>query len=139
MKKIHITLLIILSSVFFSAGATAQNKPLACQSDARAGLIWETGRWVVNTFSPKRFILVQTKDGLTVESVAKALGTVHLADVLCRENMYRIICSEGYGETLYFDPKTLKGGISSLYGAIEPDKHELKDTVTVTAFSCTAF
>lgn len=143
MQKIHITLLIILSSVFFSAGAIAQNKPLACQSDARAGLIWETGRWVVKTFTPTRFILVQTKDdltdGLTVESVAKVLGTRRLADVRCRNFADSISCSEGYGETLYFDPKTLKGGVSSLYGATEPGKNERKDTVTVTAFSCTTF
>jgi hypothetical protein len=32
-----------------------------------------------------------------------------------------------------------KGGVSSLYGAIAPDKKERKDTLTVEAFSCTPF
>ena len=70
-KKIHFALLIILSSVFFSAGAIAQNKPLACQSDVSAGLSWENGRWVTSTFNGSKFILVQTKDGLTGESVER--------------------------------------------------------------------
>jgi hypothetical protein len=77
-KKIHFALLIILSSVFFSAGAIAQNKPLACQSDVSAGLSWENGRWVTSTFNGSKFILVQTKDGLTGESVGKALKAINL-------------------------------------------------------------
>jgi hypothetical protein len=78
MKKIHITLLIILSSVFFSAGAVGQNKPLACQTEADAGLSWDYGRWVTKTFNGSKFILVQTKDGLTGESVGKALKAINL-------------------------------------------------------------
>ena len=139
MQKIHITLLIILSSVFFSAGAIAQNKPLACQGDAAAGLIWKNGQWATTTFTTGKFILIQTKDGLTTESVAEVLRAAYPPDVHCRNFASRISCSEGFGETLFFDPKTLKGGVSYLFGATSPDKKERKDTLSVEAFSCTPF
>lgn len=38
MKKLQITLMIVFSSSFFTIGAFAQNKPLACQTDAFGGL-----------------------------------------------------------------------------------------------------
>ena len=137
MQKIHITLLIILSSVFFSAGAIAQNKPLACQGDAAAGLSWENGRWVAVTFPVGNFILIQTKDGLTTESVAKTIGTSSLS-VLCKNFHSIISCDDVSGNTLYLHTGTLKGAVSRVFGAMQGDRPS-KDTVTVSAFSCTPF
>lgn len=137
MQKIHITLLTVLSSVFFSAGAIAQNKPLACQGDAAAGLNWENGKWVARAFNEPKFILVQTKDGLTTESVAKVLSGT--SRVSCTKVAGLIFCSEQLGASLFFNPATLKGGRASLFGAGQADNDPPKDTVTVTAFSCTPF
>lgn len=135
MKKI-IALLTVLSSVFFSAGATAQNQPLACQSDASAGLSWENGRWVVTRTVDKKFILVNTKNGLTLESVKKALGmavTMH-----CEFFDQRTSCSNLSGRHLLFDSRSLKGGYSVLFGTTQADD-DAKDTPYLIAFSCTPF
>jgi len=138
MKKIHFTLLIALSSVFFSAGAIAQNQPLACLSDESAGLSWKNGKWVVSSFVPTKFILVQTKDGLTSESVAKAIDAL-VENVMCRSNYNKtlITCHDPHGGFLMFSPKNLKGGISQLMGATLTGNS--RDTPTLTAFSCTPF
>ena len=82
MRKSQIALLIFLSSIVFADKAFGQNKPLACQEDASAGLSWENGKWVSRKFvSDQKFILVQTEDGLTADSVAKALGHDYLNHV----------------------------------------------------------
>jgi hypothetical protein len=138
MKKIHFTLLIALSSVFFSAGAIAQNQPLACQSDARGGMYWENGRWVVSRFTETKFILVQSKNGLTEESVAKAMGALLNLTNCSTAFANRVSCSDQLGGHLYFDPAALKGGISIVYGSTQADTDK-KDTMTLTAFSCTPF
>jgi len=138
MKKI-IALLTVLNSVFFSAGATAQNQPLACQSDKIAGLDWEKGRWSIHSFQEKRFILVQSQNGLTKESVAKALQTPLIQGVTCLTDVLSdISCSDSLGGFLYFQPKTLKGGIAQLTGTTS-DNMDRRDSVTVNAFSCTPF
>ncbi len=139
MQKIQITLLIILSSVFFSAGAIAQNQPLACQSDARGGLYWENGQWNVASFNARRFILVKTADGLTKESAGKALGTSFADGVQCRNLIDRISCSDRAGGYLDFNPKDLRGGIAQLIGASLVGDDGARDPVTVIAFSCTPF
>ena len=141
MQRIHITLLIILSSVFFSAGAIAQNKPLACQVDKSAGLSWENGRWVTVTFNESKFILIQTEDGLTTESVAKALKTVERG-LICRNvglSYPHISCTSWYGDSLVFDPINLNGGVSHLDAAMGQGSRAIKDTLSVEAFSCTPF
>lgn len=137
MKKIYFTLLAVLSLVFFATGAIAQNQPLACQSDARAGLTWKNAQWNVASFVPIRFILVKTNDGLTNDSV-EAIFESSANDVFCRTNYSRISCHDSYGGFLFFDPKTRKGGISKLYGAII-DRMDQRDTPVLTAFSCTPF
>jgi hypothetical protein len=140
MQRIHITLLIILSSVFFSAGATAQNKPLACQGDKSAGLRWENGKWVTTMFATENFILIQTKDGLTTESLTKALG-ISERGVICRNVGAAhpfISCTSWYGHSLVFDPINLNGAVSRLIGATGPSRAE-RDTLSVDAFSCTPF
>lgn len=141
MQKIHITLLIILSSVFFSTGAVAQNKPLACYEDAKAGLDWKNGRWVTSTFAERRFTLVQTKDGLTNQSVAKALG---VWEVSCKNTRHvnhdrlHISCIDSTGGSFYFFPETLKGAISEMWGATTTST-TYRDQVSVSVFSCTPF
>jgi hypothetical protein len=138
MKKIHFTLLAVLSSIFFSAGAIAQNQPLACQSDARGGLDWENGRWVVSRFTETKFILVQSKNGLTEESVATAMVVARNQTNCSTVYLNRVSCSDQFGGHLYFDPATLKGGISFVYGGVQADADK-KDSMIVTAFSCTPF
>ena len=138
MRKLQITLMIVLSSFFFTNGAIAQNKPLACQEDASAGLKWENGRWTTKTFtSENKFILVQTKDGLTAESVAKAIGNEFANQVSCRNDPIHINCRDLTGGNLYFEPRTLKGGISQLLGSASNGTR--RDTVSVQVFSCTPF
>jgi hypothetical protein len=138
MKKIHITLLIILSSVFFSTGVIAQNTPLACQDEEAAGLMWENGRWVTTKFELLKFILVQTKDGLTTESVGKSNLQKDGFGVICRNLLTNISCTSVAGESLYFDTITLKGGRSRILGGTDTDM-AYRDTLSVAAFSCTPF
>ena len=138
MKKI-IASLTVLSSIFLSTEAVAQNQPLACQSDKVGGLSWENGRWKIVAFNEERFILVQTQKTLTLESVAKALDMPDIEGVTCSSDVLSYIsCSDSVGGFLYFLPKTLKGGIAQLTGATS-DNMNRRDTPTVTAFSCTPF
>ena len=137
MIKILLTLLIGLSSTFFTNGATAQNQPLACQVDKNAGLAWENGQLITKTFIPfaSKFILVQAGNTLTTDSVAKVLRTS--AGVSCRYPGNSIECTDTSGGALYFDPKTLKGGVAQLLGSTEEGNR--RDSVTVQVFSCTPF
>ena len=137
MKKLQITFMIVLGSFFFTNGVIAQNKPLACQVEKAAGLDWVNGRWVAKTFdvNTPKFILVQAKDGLTRDSAAKALDT-YPSEISCRSDS-QFTCFDNLGASLYFDPKTLNGGISQLYGSIASGTK--KDSVTVRVFSCTPF
>ena len=130
-------LLILANSLLSTKTASAQNKPLACQVEKAAGLDWVSGRWVTKTFDvdTTKFILVQEKDGLTRDSASKALDTFPNL-VSCRTDS-QFTCFDNFGASLYFDPKTLNGGISQLYGSIA--KGTKKDSVTVRVFSCTPF
>ena len=136
MQKITISLLILWCSMFFTNGAAAQNKPLACQTDAVGGLEWKNGRWITSGYNPRKFILVQTKDGLTKDSAGTALMNSFLESISCIKNEY-ITCFDTYGNHLFFDPKKLKGGISRLFGSINNGPE--KDSVNVQIFSCTPF
>jgi hypothetical protein len=137
MRKIPITLLIALSSALFTNGAAAQNQPLACQVEKNAGLAWENGQWITKTFIPftSKFILVQAGNTLTMDSVAKVLRTT--SDVSCRYPGNSIECTDRSGGALFFEPKTLKGGVAQLLGSTEEGNQ--RDTVTVQVFSCTRF
>lgn len=138
MKTALMMFLILTSSIFLINTASAQNKPLACQQDASAGLSWENGKWVSRKFvSDYKFILVQTNDSLTAESVAKALGHDYANQVSCGKNTIRISCQDKTGGNLFFDPKTLKGGTSLLFGSTSNNPN--RDTVSVEVFSCTPF
>ena len=122
--------------MIFTNGAVAQNKPLACQGDSAAGLLWENGRWVTKSFKTDKFILVQTNSGLTLESVAKAIASDSEL-VSCRKFGVRISCVDPVGHSLFFDPRTLQGGVSQMFGSI--DSGTKRDTVSVQVFSCTPF
>ncbi len=137
MRKLQVSILFLLGSIFFANNVIAQNQPLACQVDKAAGLDWVNGRWVTMTFdvNTAKFILVQDKDGLTRDSTAKALDTFPNL-VTCRADS-QFTCFDNFGGSLYFDPKTLNGGISQLYGSIASGTK--KDSVTVRVFSCTKF
>ena len=135
MRKITLTLMIALSTTLFTNEATAQNRPLACQVEAAAGLLWENGRWVTKTLIEGKFILVQSGNTLTKDSIAKAFNLG--AEVTCRNNTNYIECTNEYGEALFFNPKTLKGGTAYLFGSI--NEGNVRDSVFVRAFSCTPF
>ena len=136
MRKLKISWLILLFSMFFTNGAVAQNKPLACQGDAGAGLLWENGRWVTKSFKTDKFILVQTNSGLTLESVAKAIES-DSTQVSCKNVGHRISCGDLTGHSLIFDSRTLQGGFSQMFGSTTTGAK--RDTVTVEVFSCTPF
>ena len=137
MKKLPTQLLIVLSSVLFSSGIQAQNKPLACQVEESVGLKWEDGRWVSKKFVLNKFILVQTGDTLTQESASKALGG---ANVFCKYLNINstITCLDQSGGSLYFNFKTLKGGVSQLIGSTMNEAVK-RDSVTVEVFTCSPF
>lgn len=141
MRKTNILLILSLCSIFFSSGAAAQNKPIACQAEKAAGLDWSNSQWVTTNFNPapSKFILIQTIDALTEESVAKILDS-SVDEIQCKKNVFfQISCSDDFGGYLFFDRKNLKGGISRLYGAITADGKTTKDSISVTAFSCIPF
>ena len=132
MKKLLTTLLITLVGV----SVQAQNKPFACQDIAVGGLNWENGRWVTSMFRPDKFILVLSGSNLTKESVGKAfdIKTINSADISC-SNFGSLISCATFSKQLMFDPKTLKGGISALFGSAMEDG-SYKDSIYVKAFSC---
>lgn len=144
MRGLQIALLIVCSSVFFTNGAIAQNKPLACQVDEAGGLDWERGRWVLKKFVLKKFILVQSGLTLTTESVASAFNEKpenrYPDQMSCKTDSLfnNISCSDTVGgRSLYFDPQTRKGGIGKLFGATETGAS--RDSVSIEVFSCTPF
>ena len=139
MRKLQITLMIVLSSIFLTNGAKAQNKPLACQVDEAAGLNWEKGRWTNRSFDPKpsKFILVQTENTLTVESVAKVFNNTPVNFVSCRYYSPETACFGVAGFGLYFNSKVLKGGISKMFGSTQDGTE--RDSLIVQPFSCTPF
>ena len=137
MKKLLSALLLTL----VGASVQAQNQPLACLTEESAGLKWESGRWVTKSFNPivSKFILVQVRNTLTIDSASKAL-IASPSSVSCRNDVgykLRIECTDTTGGSLYFDPTTLKGGISQLLGSTSSSVE--KDTVSVLVFSCTPF
>ena len=137
MMKLLIALLMVFSSALFTNGATAQNLPLACQGEASAGMDWENGRWVISRFQTTKFVLVQSGNTLTLESVAKALQT-YPKQITCREgNPGKINCMDISGSSLFIDLQRLTGGIAHLFGASMTESK--RDSVTVHAFSCTPF
>ena len=128
---------IVLSSAFFTNRAIAQNKPLACQADAAAGLAWQNGRWVTDTFERQRYILVQAGKTFTRESVAKVFLHGIASQTTCVDLNPGVFCRDETGSALFFDQRALKGTIARMYGGVlEAVK---RDTVTVEVFSCTPF
>ena len=136
MRKLGITLSIVLSSIFYTNGAKAQNRPLACQGEASAGLSWEGGRWVTSSFIKRNFILVQAGATLTIDSASKALGATP-SNVSCKKNTFDVLCTDTSGGTLLFNPDNLKVGLSQILGSTTVG--DSRDTVTVQIFSCTPF
>lgn len=130
MKKLLSTLLLTLIGV----SVQAQNNSLACQDDAATGFLWENGRWVTKSFKKIKFILIQTNSGLTIESVAKAMDS-DSKQVSCRKFGIPISCTDETGSSLFFDPRTLKGGVSHLFGSTNSGIK--RDSVEVQVFSCT--
>ena len=134
MKKLLSALLITL----VGASVQAQNKPLACQGEAAAGVDWQNGRWVTTKFETKKFVLVQAGNLLTKESVAKTFESIDINSVNCSSSSFgEITCSLSLGRTLYFNTGSLRGATSALHGStyVLPKR----DSVAVEVFSCTPF
>ncbi len=141
MKKQIIQLLIILSSTLHANAIQAQPKPLACQVDEAAGLLWERGRWVTKNFIRKKFILAQEGKTLTSESVARVIypSLPFGAGIFCKTYVGgEIMCTDLSGASLFFDPNTFKGGLSRLSGSVSNNDSE-RDTVTIEVFTCSPF
>lgn len=137
MRKLNILLLILVCSMFFTNGAVAQNKPLACQVEEAAGLKWANGRWTSALFNTQKFILVQAGNTLTIESVDKVFNNTLLSSITCSYNAPETTCFDIAGRGLYFNPKVLKGATSKLFGGTMGGA--TRDTVEVEVFSCTPF
>ena len=136
MKILLIELFALLISFSFANQAVAQNKPLACQSDGQAGMKWEGGQWITVSFSPQKFILVQSQESLTLDSVAKIL-IASPSQVSCKNVKPQISCIDSSGGNLFYDPNSLKGGVAQMLGgSLNTAK---KDTVSVVVFSCQPF
>ena len=115
--------------------AFAQNKPLACQVDAAAGLKWENGQWKTVQFIERKFILVLSGKTLTKDSVSKAWRTeANPNDIICNTNFNSVFCSGLFGESLIFNHDNYRGGISLIFGATSESKQ--RDTLYVDAFTC---
>ena len=122
--------------------AFAQNRPLACQADAAAGLSWENGRWGTASFFPKpdRFILVSSGKSVTPESVQKVLDETQPPNCIAGMGDGTIFCVSSYasGYSLLFSMKTMKGAIAKLFGGIMTGE-QYRDSVSVTTFTCQPF
>ncbi len=130
--------LICVGLSFVAANVNAANRPLACVVDETGGLNWEGGRWLVSKFrpDPQRFVLVMSDDTLQAESVAKAFqssGSFECVSYL----FIQCVDRAAMGRMLFFNPATMKGGLSSLFGSATVGRE--RDSLHVTAFSCTAF
>jgi len=117
----------------------AQKTPLACLDDAAAGLKWEGGKWSVRSFIEEKFILVREGKTLTVDSVAKAINGSPSRTTCNTSTLGLISCHDNLGASLFFSPATNKGGISKIFGSTMASDGNFKDTVTVSAFTCTPF
>ena len=137
MRKLKISLLILLCSMFFTNGVIAQNKPLACQVEEAAGLQWANGRWTSSLFNTQKFILVQVGNTLTIESVAKVFNNTLPSSITCRYNAPETTCFDVAGRVIYFNPQVLKGATSRLFGGTMGGA--TRDSVAVEVFSCTPF
>lgn len=98
--------------------------------------MWDNRRWRATRFVDDKFILVLNGDTLTKESVAKALGTLDADFVTCRIGDYHKLISstDRFGGILIFLPKTQKGGVSQLFGAVQ-DSTGYRDTISAMTFS----
>jgi len=131
-----LTLLIALLCVNL---AFAQNTPLACQTDASAGLKWENGGWRLTNFVDRKFILVLSGNTLTKDSVSKAWRTeASPTRIVCDTNFdSSVSCHGRFGETLVLNPLNYRGGISLIFGTTS--ENNKRDTVSVEAFTCQPF
>ena len=138
----------VTATALLIATAFAQNRPLACQADESAGLDWKNGRWEIARFAPKpaKFILVQTGDSLSPESVGKVL--IEVSEIpehvmpSCRRDARddHVVCIDGWGggNSLIFSFRTMKGSRAALLGSISANQKQ-KDSVSVTTFTCQPF
>jgi len=123
--------------------ALAQNKPLACQVDASAGLKWKHGQWRLADFGEREFILVLSGDTLTKESVASTFPVPELSDkslapwTSCSTDKVRgeIRCWVMQDYLLIFNPNSNQGGTSMVSGVTDGNI-KYRDSIAIEAFTC---
>ena len=142
-KKVLVFLMVGLVG---SQVALAESKPLSCVVDEVGGLEWKNNRWESTLFELdiQRFILVLSGNTLEPMSVARALDEEISKE---EKNFYpkcfrnktfgTIQCASGLvlGSMLYFNPKTMRGALSEVFGAGQ-DRFSEPDSLTITAFTC---
>ena len=138
--RIALTALIALLCANLALG---QNRPLACQVDASAGLKWKNGQWQLANFAERKFLLVLSGDTLTKESVASTFPVPELADkslapwTSCSTDKVRgeIRCWVMQDYLLIFNPNSNHGGTSMVSGATDANI-KYRDSIAIEAFTC---
>lgn len=124
-------------AVALSTTTVAQRTSLACQEDASAGLNWERGEWTVKRFKTEKFILVQEGKSLTTDSVGRAFNKGSIF-VSCFVKSTGVICIANMGESLLFNPESMKGARTHSLGSISTDP-AYRDSIAIAPFSCQPF
>lgn len=111
----------------------------ACQSLASAGLGWKDQQWKTEGYNHnERFILIAEGDGLSKESVVKAMGSSERS-IECRVETVNTYCFNfGSGTSFGFNPNTRAGAIGQIFGGIhifEPGT-DYRDSMLVVPFEC---
>lgn len=124
-------------AISLSLPVHAEKVMFACQYVKSAGLEWRSNHWMPIEIKVKApFFLSSDKEGLTKESVAKALDSEEKLVTCSAVESFIQSCHAPLGETLIFDLGILSGGVSKIYGASQSRNSPYKDTVSVTAFVC---
>jgi hypothetical protein len=127
---------LLITALLLVHGA-AMGQTFACQYTEAAGLKWESGRWRSASFiNPPPFFLKIEGDGLTADSVAKAISGLN-DRIRCERNQFTktFSCFDQHGGFLHFDPQRSAGAISQMLGA-STERAGYRDSVTVSAFTC---
>lgn len=133
---VRIIYIAILAQLLMPMIAFAQRTPLACQGEYSAGLRWESSRWSLTRFEESKFVLIHERDGLTTESVGKALGS---PITICATGFRgRVTCHDDLGGVMFYDIETKRGAIAQIFGGVTAGT-EKRDSLSVQPFACQLF
>jgi hypothetical protein len=133
-KFVVITALIFFPSILLSA------ELFACRFHAAGGFEWEKDKWNLQRFNNTKSFSLKINDSGNI-----AMNSIEDGKVLQANNYWlncqfagspKIGCASVHtGEFLIFNPNTMKGAVSSIYGATMKDDIK-KDSIYVSYFSC---